>query len=111
MKMQGWDENYREKVSPGKEKRHMGTSLVIQCLRLCASNPVGAGSVPGWGTKFVYAVLRPHMPVWPKKKKKERKKKKRHSFLLRLNYRLLDETRKYKGTDSESVLDFLIFIN
>ena len=36
--MQGWDENYREKVSPDKEKRHTGTSLVIQCLRLCASN-------------------------------------------------------------------------
>ena len=103
MKMQGWDKNYREKVSPGEEKRHTGTSLVIQCLRLCASNTAGAGSIRGRGTKIVYAVLRPHMPVWPKKKKKERKKKKRHSFLLRLNYRLLDETRKYKGTDRVSV--------
>ena len=72
MKMQGWDENYREKVSPGKEKRHMGTSLVIQRWRLCASNTAGVGSIPGRGTKITYAVLRPHMHVWPKKK--ERKK-------------------------------------
>ena len=80
MKMQGWDENYREKVSPGKEKRHMGTSLVIQCLRLCASNTVGAGSVPGWGTKIVYAVLRPHMPVWPKKKRKKGRRRRGIAF-------------------------------
>ena len=72
MKMQGWDKNYREKVSPGEEKRHTGTSLVIQCLRLCASNTAGAGSIPGRGTKIVYAVLRPHMPVWPKKKKRKK---------------------------------------
>ena len=85
----------------------MGTSLVIQCLRPCASITAGTGSIPGRGTKIEYSVLRPHMPIWPKKKKNN----KRHSFLLRLNCRLLDETRSYKGTDSESVLDFLIFIN
>ena len=68
MKMQGWDENYREKVSPGKEKRHTGTSLVIQCLRPCASITAVTGSIPGRGTKIEYSVLRPHMPIWPKKK-------------------------------------------
>ena len=34
---------------------HQGTSLVVQWLKLCASNAVSAGSVPGQGHKT-------HMP-------------------------------------------------
>lgn len=32
-----------------------GTSLAIQWLRLHASTPRGAGSIPGWGTKIPHA--------------------------------------------------------
>ena len=32
-----------------------GTSLVVQCLGLCASNTWGPGSVPGLGTKIPHA--------------------------------------------------------
>ena len=35
-----------------------GTSLVDQCLRLCASNAGGAGSIPGRGTKIPQATWR-----------------------------------------------------
>ena len=31
-------------------------SLVVQWLRLCASNAGSAGSIPGWGTKIQHAV-------------------------------------------------------
>ena len=34
----------------------MGTSLAIQWFRLCASNEVGMGSIPGLGTKIPHAV-------------------------------------------------------
>ena len=34
----------------------MGTSLVVQWLRFCASNARSAGSIPGWGTKIPHAV-------------------------------------------------------
>ena len=33
-----------------------GISLVVQWLRLCASNAGGAGLIPGWGTKIPHAV-------------------------------------------------------
>ena len=33
----------------------MGTSLAVQCLRLCASTAGGIGSIPGWGTKIPHA--------------------------------------------------------
>ena len=33
----------------------LGTSLVVQCLRLCASNAWGTASVPGLGTKIPHA--------------------------------------------------------
>ena len=29
-----------------------GTSLAVQCLRLCSSNAEGVGSIPDWGTKI-----------------------------------------------------------
>ena len=32
------------------------TSLVVQCLRLCASNAGNVGSIPGWGTEILYAL-------------------------------------------------------
>ena len=32
------------------------TSLVVQWLRLCASNARGTGSIPGQGTKILHAV-------------------------------------------------------
>jgi len=30
----------------------LGTSMVVQWLRLCASNTGGVGSIPGWGNKI-----------------------------------------------------------
>ena len=33
-----------------------GTSLVVQWLRLHASNAEGMGSIPGWGTKIPHAI-------------------------------------------------------
>ena len=41
---------------------YLGTSLVVQWLRLCASNAGGVGSIPGQGAKIPYA-------SWPKKPK------------------------------------------
>ena len=42
-----------------------GTSLAVQWLRLCASGPGGAGSLPGLGTKIL-------QDAWQKKRKKEK---------------------------------------
>ena len=52
-----------------QEKVELGTSLVVQWLRLHASNAGGTGSVPGKGTKI------PHVVRCGKKKKKNRKEK------------------------------------
>ena len=41
-----------------------GTSLVVQWLRLHASNTGGLGSIPGWGAKILHA-------VWCGQKKKK----------------------------------------
>ena len=38
-------------------KDTLGTSLVIQWLRLCAFPAGGWRSVPGWGTKILHAML------------------------------------------------------
>ena len=35
-----------------KKLKNIGTSLVVQWLRLCASNAGGAGSIPGQGAKI-----------------------------------------------------------
>ena len=37
---------------------HVGTSLVVQWLRLRALNAGGTGSIPGWGTKIPHAAQR-----------------------------------------------------
>ena len=37
----------------------MGTSLVVQWLRLCAANGEGTGSIPGQGTRSHMLQLRP----------------------------------------------------
>lgn len=42
-----------------------GTSLAIQWLRLHASTPRGAGSIPGWGTKIPHASgLKKRNKIW-----------------------------------------------
>ena len=38
------------------QKRKLGTSLVVQWLRLCASTAGGAGLIPGQGSRIPYAV-------------------------------------------------------
>ena len=48
------------------KRNTFGTFLVVQWLRLHASNAGGTGSIPSWGTKIPH-VMRP--------KDKERKKK------------------------------------
>ena len=42
--------------SRDQKNKNCGTSLVIQWLRLCASNAGGMDSVPPWGTKIPHAV-------------------------------------------------------
>ena len=44
----------------------LGTSLVVQCLRLHASTAGGVGSIPDWEAKILRAKVQP---------KKEKKKK------------------------------------
>jgi len=39
-----------------KKEREFGTSLVVQLLRLLASNAGGMDSIPGRGTKIPYAL-------------------------------------------------------
>ena len=46
----------------------IGTSLVVQWLRLCASSAGSMGSIPGQGTKIPHA-------MWRGKKKEKGKKK------------------------------------
>ena len=45
----------------------LGTSLVVQQLKLCPSDAGGAGSIPGWRTKI------PHALKYGQKKKKRKK--------------------------------------
>ena len=54
-----------------KNVQVMGASLVIQLLRLCASNTGDAGLITGQGTKFPHA-------AWLKKEKNRGKKKLDH---------------------------------
>ena len=44
-----------------------GTSLAVQCLRLCSSNAEGVGSIPDWGTKI------PKAAWWGRRKKSTQK--------------------------------------
>ena len=44
------------------ENPHIGTTLVVQWLRLHAPNAGGPGSIPGWGTRSRMPQLRVHMP-------------------------------------------------
>ena len=45
-----------EKLLTRKIKQEEGTSLVVQWLRLCASNVGDTGSIPGQGTKISSAM-------------------------------------------------------
>ena len=54
------------------ELTKMGTSLVVQWLRLCTSNAGGMGLTPGRGTRILHAMLHGQ-----KKKKKLTKMKAR----------------------------------
>ena len=45
-----------------------GTSLVVQWLRLHASNAGGVGSVPGWGTEIPYAMGYGKKKAWSNEK-------------------------------------------
>ena len=47
-----WVDFLHRKCNLSKKKRRPGTSLVIQWLRLCASNTAGMGLIPGQGTKI-----------------------------------------------------------
>ena len=54
--------SYFEKVKLFR-KTLLGISLVVQWLRLPASNAGDTSSIPGWGTKIPTCHV-----VWPKKK-------------------------------------------
>ena len=53
-------------IPTSNQERPLGTSLVVRCLRLRASNAGGEGSIPGRGTKIPHALWRSQ-----KKKKKD----------------------------------------
>ena len=52
-----------------KYEKRLGTSLVVQWLRLCAPNAGGPGSIPGQGSRSHMQQLRARMPQLKKKKK------------------------------------------
>ena len=49
------DRKFYQRASHLKSTR-TGTSLVVQWLRLCASNAEGVGLIPGQGTKIPHAM-------------------------------------------------------
>ena len=51
---------------------------MVQWLRPCAPNADNTGSIPGWGTKILYAIQ------YDQKKKKERKKKELVAGMLQI---------------------------
>ena len=73
-----WGDGTRQKSGGyrGHSTGRMGTSLVFQWLRLCASSGRDMGSIPGRGTN-----IPPAMPSQYKRKKKNDQKKKRMNRL------------------------------
>ena len=76
--------------------------MAVQRLRLCASTAGGTGSIPGWGTKSLHALLQGREKKKKKKKTKEEKKRKGGiccppTFFLTLNGR-------WPRTDSSGLL-------
>ena len=69
----------------------VGTSLVVQWLRLCAPNAGGLGSIPGGGTKIPHTTTKPArhnqrspraaMKTQHSQKKQNTKKQKKQSSL------------------------------
>ena len=59
----------------------MGTSLVVQWLRLCACNAGDVGSIPGWGTKIPHASWCSQKIIYFKKNLKAKLEKKDQSPL------------------------------
>ena len=55
------------------------TSLVVQWLRLLASNAGDAGSIPGGETKIAHATRRGHIHTHTQKKQQQRDE---HVFVL-----------------------------
>ena len=51
-------------LSFNSQESTVGTSLVVQWLRVHSSNARGVGSIPGGGTKILHA-------AWPKQKKNQ----------------------------------------
>ena len=47
--------------------------MAVQRLRLCASTAGGRGSIPGWGTKSLHALLQGRGKKRPRKKEKKKK--------------------------------------
>ena len=46
-----------------RKAKRFGTALVVQWLRLYASNAGGAGSIPGQGTKKPLFTIKEHLHV------------------------------------------------
>ena len=46
-----------------------GTSLAVQCLRLCTSIVGGTDLIPGWGTRILHATWAARKKIYIKKKK------------------------------------------
>ena len=46
---------FKNHILPLVKNPHMGTSLEVQWLGLCASTAGGTGSIPGWEAKIPHA--------------------------------------------------------
>ena len=66
------------------ERMKLGTSTVVQWLRLHVPNARGTGSIPGQGTKI------PKAEMWP-----EKKMQKEHSQVKIYPCRLLNRSESY----------------
>ena len=69
------------------KKIYIGTSLVAQWLRFCASTIGGVGLIPGQGTKIPHA-------TWCGQKKKEKRKENVHTHTYTHNGILLSHKKE-----------------
>ena len=75
-------QRHTEWKNPVPKDHILGTSLVVQWLRLCTSTAGGTGSIPGWGSSSCFEVQ-------PKKKKNI---KRSHTVCFHL-YDILEQNR------------------
>ena len=88
----------------------MGTSLVVQWLRLCALTARNSGSIPGWGTKVpTFPAVQPKQNKQTTKKTKQNYMKKMQLLLFLFNHSILSDSLQPPWTAARQVsLSFTI---